>query len=172
MTWFDLGSYFLSWSECPGVLAPCPVLFFSLFILFFFLSSPVWKNIAFMTYRQVPFLKIFYWLYNKKFYWLWKNFAVLCWFLLNSEVNQQFIYKFLLLLPYYRVQKFYRNIIKLTETDSKPLLSHSLIDKVSPKRKEIPLGRFPLDYCIWLKLFKIVQRSNHLFRTLGLSVVG
>lgn len=97
---------------------------------------------------------------------------MLCWFILNNEVNQQFVYKFLLLLPYSWVQKFYRNIIKLTETGSKPFLSHSLIDKVSPKRKEIPLGRFPLDYCVWLKLFKIVQRSNHLFRTLGLSVVG
>ena len=97
---------------------------------------------------------------------------MVCWFILNNEVNQQFVYKFLLLLPYSWVQKFSRNITKLTETDSKPFLSHSLIDKVSPKRKEIPLGRFPLDYCVWLKLFKIVQRSNHLFRTLGLSVVG
>jgi len=144
----------------------------SLFILFFILSSPVWKNIVFMIYSQAPFKKFFYWLYNKKFYWLWKSFAMLCWFILNNEVNQQFVYTFLLLLPYSWVQKFYRNIIKLTETDSKPFLSHSLIDKVSPKRKEIPLGRFPVDYCVWLKLFKIVQRSNHLFRTLGLSVVG
>ena len=172
MTWFDLGS---SWAGASAQVSWLPVQSSFFLYLFSFSFSAVQSGktlLLWLTGSQVPFLKIFYWLYNKKFYWLWKSFAVLCWFLLNSEVNQQFVYKFLLLLPYYRVQKFYRNIIKLTETDSKPLLSHSLIDKVSPKRKEIPLGRFPLDYCIWLKLFKIVQRSNHLFRTLGLSVVG